>query len=946
MSLAAGDITFLFTDIEGSTALWEQHPGSMRDALHSHDTLLRTIIEGQGGHVFKSLGDAFFAAFASAPDAVRAALDAQRALAAQEWGLPSRLKVRMALSTGEAQPRDNDYFGPALSRVARLLAAAHGGQTLLSEATAANVRRSLPTDASLRDLGRHRLKDLPEPQTTFQFLHPDLPDDFPPLRSLQAFAHNLPWQLTNFVGRSREMGDIQQKLSGTRLLTLTGVGGSGKTRLALQAAAELVDRYPDGVWLVELASLSDPALIAQTVASSLSVHEERYYPLEKTLTDHLRNRTTLLILDNCEHLLDACARLATQLLQACPHLTILATSREALNISGENLYPVPPLPTPDLERLPALDSLREYDGVRLFLERAEAASPTFRLSATNAAAVAQICRRLDGLPLALELAAVWVNALSVEQISQRLGQRFRLLTGGNRAALPRQQTLLATVDWSYDLLSEPERALLRRLAIFTGGWTLEAAEAVCPGTDIDEWEVLDLLSRLAEKSLIVIEQQGSAIRYRLLETLRQYGLDRLAEAGEVSQMQERHRDYFLAQAEAAEGHLFGSPEQMLWLTRLDLDYANLRAVLQNCAAAEGDAASGLRLTGALWRFWDIRSHFTEGREWLTEMLDKNRDAPDSLRTRSLCGAALLAARQNDHEAATALAEDGLAQGRTRDDTWEIAFCLSVLGYVEYYRGNADRSAALLEEGVELFRRLESKWGVAFSLFLLGAASLSRGDYQRTTALCREGAVLARELGDKWNQAWSTYFLGVAASAQDDFPEAKGRLEESLTLFREVGENFGISYALYSLGHAALLQEDYRSAGPLRRDCLSFALKASGKRGIGFSLLGYGCLAAARGRPERAVRLFGATEALFDAIHAPPRPCIVAAVTTGSPTCARLWATRRSPLPETMGAVWTWSKPSPWLRRRIRRRLRPARQGFPRWTFSRHRSLRRTRRSRA
>jgi class 3 adenylate cyclase len=483
MSLPTGTVTFLFTDIEGSTRLWDRYPETMRQALARHDALMKEAIEKHHGHVFKTIGDAFCAAFATASDAVMAAVAAQKALEnlqltddKTEESLP--LRVRMALNTGTAEERDGDYFGPTLNKVARLLAAGHGGQILLTASAEAVVAGQLPDSISLVDMGSQRLKDLQLPEHVHQLRHPDLQAEFPPLRALNA-SNNLPIQVTSFVGREREIAEVKRLFEKTRLLTLTGSGGAGKTRLSLQVAAEMMEQNPDGVWLVELAPLSDPNLVPQTVATVLNVREEPGRPITQTLVDFLKTRSLLLLLDNCEHLLTACANLADTILRNCPKAYILASSREGLNIPGETTYRIPSLSLPDTRETLTPENLMQYEAVQLFVERAQSAQPSFVVTPQNAAAVGQLCVRLDGIPLAIELAAARVKAMSVEQIASRLDDRFRLLTGGSRTALPRQQTLRALIDWSYDLLSEQEQTLLRRLSVFAGGWTLEAAEKVC-----------------------------------------------------------------------------------------------------------------------------------------------------------------------------------------------------------------------------------------------------------------------------------------------------------------------------------------------------------------------------------------------------------------------------------------------------------------------------------
>ncbi len=479
MNADRATLTFLFTDIEGSTRLWDSQPGAMAPALARHDALLRQSIEAQGGRVFKTVGDAFCAAFEAASGATKAALEAQLALGREDWGTLGGLRVRMALHTGEAELREGDYFGPPLNRVARLLATAHGGQTVMSQTTYDLVRDQPPAGANLQDLGEHRLKDLERPERVYGLLHPDLLGDFPPLRSLSGLPNNLPQQVTSFVGRERETPEVERLLRASRLLTLTGAGGTGKTRLSLQVAANILEEHPDGAWFVEFAPVSDPDLVPQTVAAALGVREEPGKPITDTLHGYLKDKRLLLVFDNCEHLLDAVARLANAVLRGCPDVRILATSREAMGIGGEQAYRVPSLASPDPKGSYTPESLGQFDAVRLFIDRALLAQSSFAVTNENAPAVAQLCHRLDGIPLAIELAAARVRAMPVEKIAERLDDRFRLLTGGSRTALPRQQTLRAMIDWSYDLLSEKEKTLLRRLSVFAGGWTLEAAEAVC-----------------------------------------------------------------------------------------------------------------------------------------------------------------------------------------------------------------------------------------------------------------------------------------------------------------------------------------------------------------------------------------------------------------------------------------------------------------------------------
>jgi predicted ATPase/class 3 adenylate cyclase len=700
--LPSGTVTFLFTDIEGSTRRWEEHPAAMRAAVDRHFVLLRETIGAHGGHVFRNQGDGLCAAFAMAQQALEAALAAQLALHREQWLEGDALRVRMALHTGSAEVQDGDYVGACLNRMGRLQNIGYGGQTLLSRTTYELVREALPAGTGLRDLGEHRLRDLDTPEQIFQLLHPELPTEFPPLKSLDPPHHNLPIQLTSFVGRERELAAVQQLLLGERLVTLTGAGGVGKTRLALRLAADRLDSIADGVWLVDLAPLADANLVPQAVAAALGVREQPERPLVQTLADALRDRHLLLLLDNCEHLVAACAALADSLLRACPWLRVLATSREPLGITGEAIWRVPPLASPEPDRLPSLESLVQYEAVRLLLDRAELAAPSFAITEQNAAAVAQVCQQLDGLPLALELAAARVKVLSMEQLAARLSDRFRLLTGGSRSALPRQQTLRALVDWSYDLLTEPEQVLFRRLAVFAGGCTLEAAEAVCAGDGVQPGEVLEHLARLVDKSLVIAEPSpGSQVRYRLPETIRQYSAEKLGEAGEGATLRGRHRDWCLALAERT-GPGVLDPQRLAWLER---EYDNLRAALRS-SIDSGQAEPGLRLAAGLCDFWYARGYSSEGCAWLAELLALPATTTAAMAcARALEWAGRLAYLQGDEL-----------------DRQRIAKSLVALGHGALRRGDALRARLLFNESLGLAR--DAGDHLAIALCLEGLASVA------------------------------------------------------------------------------------------------------------------------------------------------------------------------------------------------------------------------------
>src|SRR5512141_33519 len=643
-----GTVTFLFTDIEGSTRLWQQKPDAMSVAHARHNEILKTIIESNDGYVFQVIGDAFCAAFHTARDALCAALESQKAVYHENWG-EAVIKVRMGIHTGEAElQKGGDYRGfLTMSRLQRLMSAAHGGQTLLSLATEELLQNDLPNGVSLLNMGARRLKDWNRPEQIFQLVIEGLPSEFPPLRALDASRHNLPAATTSFIGREKEKAEIKQAISAHRLITLTGSGGTGKTRLSLQIAADLLDQFADGVCFVELAPLTDPSLIPQTILSALDASESQDKTITQALIERVHGKKLLLILDNCEHLIETTAKLVETLLSNAPELKILASSREALGVQGEMAWHVPSMSLPDAKHSISLDELSRLEAVRLFTERAMLAKPHFQLTKDNASFVTQICFRLDGIPLAIELAAARVRALSVEQIAARLDDRFHLLTGGLRTALPRQQTLRAMIDWSFNLLSEQEKQLLRRLAVFVGGWTLEAAEQVCieEGGELD---VLDLLTHLVDKSLVIMEDSPGSVRYRMLETTRQYAREMLMMSEETRAFRDQHLDYFLMYAETAQPELRGA-RQAEWMSLLETEHDNLRAALEWSQGTRPDL--GLRIiAAALVDFWDTRGHITEARRWLETMLQKTAHlVPTPTRVDALLGATMFAIRQSDLE---------------------------------------------------------------------------------------------------------------------------------------------------------------------------------------------------------------------------------------------------------------------------------------------------------
>jgi len=907
-TLPGGTLTYLFTDVEASTEMWEREPDAMREALARHDALIEAGVERHQGSLVRPRGegDSRFAVFPRATDAVSAACSIQVGLQAEPWSTTRPLRVRMALHTGEAALRDGDYYGSAVNRCGRLRALAHGGQILLSATTARLAQEGITGKTGLRDLGLHHLKDLQQPEQVYQLTHPDLAVDFPALRSMESLPNNLPIQLTSFIGREKEMAEVRRHLAEARLLTLTGSGGAGKTRLALQVAADVMEGFRDGTWLVELASVTDGSLVPQAVASVLQVTETQGNSLTATILSWLAGKSLLLLLDNCEHLVQPCAELVETMLRASPKLKILATSREALAIAGETAWLVPSLALTDSASLeaPGVDVralVAQSEAVRLFVDRAVAAQPSFSLTDRNASAVAQICRRLDGIPLAIELAAARVKALSAEQIAARLDDRFRFLTGGSRTALPRQQTLQALIDWSHSLLTDAERLLLRRLSVFLGGWTLASAETVCAGDGLEPSQVLDLLSQLLNKSLVAVENLEGESRYRLLETIRQYARGKLFDSGETPRVADRHLSYFLGFAEEAEPRL-SSSDQLAWLDRLQTEHDNLRAAIEWSRAGTAETAASLRLVGALWQFWYIRGFISEGRRHLQQALAENTRAPAGMRARALTGASLLAHVQGDYARAPVLIEESIALSRQSGDKKELMAALGVASILAEYREDYERGKLMQEEGLALARELQDKAGIARALVRLGNLRLSDpdehgqaralieegralyedldhrsgialslrllalaysvdGDDDRATSLMQQGVTLSRALGDKGGIAFCNLGLALIAIKRGDYITAKGLSQEAYAQYHDVGNKWGIAGSQVFLGYLAVRDGDYHGAAALARKSLGLYRELQEKAGLQYSMQVLTMVADAEGKPERAVLLMAAANDL-------------------------------------------------------------------------------------
>jgi predicted ATPase/class 3 adenylate cyclase/DNA-binding CsgD family transcriptional regulator len=826
--LPSGTVTLLLADVEGSTHLWETQPQEMTAAFARLDRELSDLVAAHGGvrPVEQGEGDSFVVAFARASDAVVAALGLQLAPLAP-------IRLRIGVHTGEVQLRDDaNYIGPTINRAARIRDLAHGGQTVLSGTTEDLVADVLPTDAWLTDLGRHELRGVPRPERVVQLCHPDLRNEFPPLRvSSTVVSTRLPVQLTNFVGRGPQMADVEKMLADNRLVTLTGAGGVGKTRLALEIAARLAPEFRDGVWYADLAPITDPELVPVAVARALGLPDQPGRSTMDTLLGFVRDRQMLVVLDNCEHLLDASAELVVALLGAAPGLTLLATSREPIGVAGEVSWRVPSLSLAD-------------EAIELFADRARHARPGFAVSDDTAAVVGEICRRLDGVPLAIELAAARVRALSLTEILEGLHDRFRLLTGGARTVVRRQQTLRASVDWSHALLTEPERVLLRRLAVFLGGFDLDAAQAVAGSGDVQRYQVLDQLTLLVDKSLVVADDTGGRTRYRLLETVRQYALEKLGESGEADAVRSRHRDYYTAMAAVLDAPAGRDYEQRLEQAEIEID--NLRAAF-GWSRENSAIELALALASSLQPLWEARGRLLEGLVWfdaaLADLDAYHLGVAPAVRARALADRAMLAIRVGAAESLDQ-AQQALAIAREVDDPALLVRALTACGFVAGLGYHVEVARGCFAEAIGLARAVDDRRRLSQILALQAAAASIAGDLIAVRAAGEEGRDLADAIGDGFNSRQCRYFLGMVqlwrgdlAGAAAQFGEVAAEAAAAHDEIRRVSGLVGQSLALALQGEAA-------AARTVAEAILEGGAGLGGRFAVvGHAVLGFAALAA-------------------------------------------------------------------------------------------------------
>lgn len=823
--LPTGTVTFLFSDIEGSTRLEQAIGGAAyQKVLEDQAALMRKAFTPKGGVEISTAGDSFFVVFQSAPRAFEASVDAQRLIASHDWPEGASITVRMGLHTGEGKLGGDNYIGIDVNRGARIAAAGHGGQVLISGSTRGLVDGCLKEGISIKDLGEHRLKDLERPERIFQIVMPGLKSDFPSLKSLDARPHNLPSQMTSFIGRRSQIDAITSLIEGTRLLTLTGPGGTGKTRLCLAAGAELLDDFKDGVFFVPLGPISDAGLVVPTIAQTVGVKEAGTKAIEEMLHEHLSEKQLLLLLDNFEQILPAAASVS-RLLAAAPKVKAIVTSRAVLHLAGEQEYPVPPMALPDYHNLPSLAALSQYEAVALFIQRASAVLPGFEVTNENAPAVAEICYRLDGLPLAIELAAARVKILAPQAILERLNKSLTLLTGGAADLPARQQTLRNAIAWSYDLLSDSERSFFRRLSVFVGGFTFESVDAVCNSAGELEMDTLDALASLGDKSLIKSRENS---RFLMLATLRDFGMEELASDPDYEVIHENHATYFSEFTQEAAKH-FMTPAQAEWMDRIEQEHDNIRAALR--WSIERDRASlGLRIGYAIWRFWQFRGHLSEGRRWMSELL----------------------------ELASAQARDlSRAQG------------LSAIGSLVYWQNDFEATRGYYEESLELFRELGEESGIAESLYNLGYLVGLEGDRPEAIRLYEECLSMYLKLGDQSMAAYAEMSIGMIHGLDRNLEAARPFVEKSLQFFRHSGDGFGLynTVGMMSEIHAGtgLYDESISEA----REALEIAVRIGDLSGIGILLEYMTVPILAIGFALRAVILGGAAEGIKKRLEGGP-----------------------------------------------------------------------------
>ncbi|MGB3715567.1 MAG: adenylate/guanylate cyclase domain-containing protein [Candidatus Promineifilaceae bacterium] len=871
-NVPTGTVSFLFTDIVESTRHWEEHPETMRVALARHDELLTDAADAQNGYIFKNVGDALCISFQTVAEALETAVAGQRALATMEQPEVESLQVRMAIHCGECYERGGDYFGPTVNRVARLQAVAYGGQIVISQAAYELLQDRLPADIQFRDLGLHKLRDLSRQEHVYQVLSPDLPTEFPSLRSLDYFPNNLPAQMTAFIGRRKELREVQKSLESTRLLTLTGPGGTGKTRLALQVAAETLEDYDDGVYFIPLEAVSDPNLVGQTIVSALGVDIDRNQDPLDALKDHLRPQRTMLLIDNFEHLLEA-ARITGELLSAAPMLKIMVTSREPLHVYGEREFLVSGLETPARDMQHSPESLLQSEAISLFVDRIKAVKHDFMASPEIASDLAAICDQLDGLPLAIELAAARVKMFSIPVLLERLQGSLGLLGSGPRDAPSRHKTLHQAIGWSYNLLNDDEAKLFRRWSIFRGGATLDAAESVC--LDQGDLPIYDLVSSLLDKSLLLVaNEDGGEPRFTMSSTIRYFAREHLAQSDELESARRRHLTYFLSLSQEASAQLSSGEYTTHRIQLLSDNLDNLRAALtwslDSNDAKQKDREAGVLLAGYLYYFWYQRGLLSEGRRWLGLALDESQ-AYSSGRGTIVSGLGLLAWQQGDYEPASAYLQEAIAIFRNLGDNVRLAVSLHWHGHLTFDQQSYLLARELFAESLSMYKELGKVNEQVILNKDVGLVAYHEGDYLAARMRFEECLAHYMEQGNIEAAADVHLPLGDLARMAGDLEMANSHYIKSQTLFQETEIKLGLASCNHKLGQVALKRGEFAKTGSLLRKSLAIQREVGNKQGVAECLAAFASLVCALGELELAVQVFGGTDDFLKALGAPLAP---------------------------------------------------------------------------
>src|SRR5579872_923323 len=851
--LPTGEVAFLFTDIEGSTRRWEAQPDQMKAAVARHEQIVSSAIDAHGGHVFKSLGDAFCVAFQTPRDAIAAASHAQRTLEEEDFSAVGGLRVRMGVHTGTAEERGGDYYGTSVNRAARIMSIGHGGQVLVSGATAHAVSRVLPPGATLIDLGLRRLKDLTQPEHVWQLATAGLQREFPPLNSLDARANNLPIQLTTLLGRAEELEEVKALVSNHRLLTISGAGGIGKTRLALQAAADLIDSFADGVWFADLAPVADAELVTSVVAKVVGMTQAEGSSIDEAIPQWLKRKQLLLVLDNCEHVIDAAAAIAAAILGAASQVQIVATSRQMLGIPGEVLYRLPSLAVPETTLGLTAQRASDFGAIALFVDRATASDVRFVLNSDNAPIIAEICRRLDGIPLAIELAAARVKVLSIPNLAQRLNERFKVLTGGSRTALPRQKTLTALISWSYDLLTPQEQLLFNRVGIFAGGFSLDAATTVCGGEGLDEIEGLDLLSSLTDKSLVVADTTGEQERYYLLESTRAYALEKLAARGERERQGRRHAEYFRDQAQRVDKR-YGTGSTLAWFADVEQELDNYRAALEWGLSQAHDVALGATIAGALEQLWYRGGLVVEGRYWIEPALERLDVAENpEIAARLWCSWATFYSAKRTCEAA----ERAVSLYESAGNLNGTGRALAALAYGLSQMGRLEEAGEVNTRAMAALRECGDKAGVARCLNVQALIASNRGLNTDARDLYAQALAADKALGDELATSIVLGNLGEIEFAEGHPEQAVRLVSEALAMDPRRGVDT-LNVAVYRANSAVyqVALGDIDGALASAREGLGFARQAQDALMMAFSLQHHAMLVALLGKQHVAAKLLG------------------------------------------------------------------------------------------